>query len=476
MTITPGEIADRVVARATGLFARRVSRRSLLSSTAVVGSAIVTSGFDYILRPGTAYASVCGHSSTCSSGWTAMCCTINEGVNRCPPGSFAGGWWKAADANLCGGKARYYVDCQGMCTECGCHGSHYCGQHCWNCKPHCAHHKTCDQRRVCHNLFRYGQCDRHIHCSGPVLCRAISCTPPWEWANCSTTAATDNATVTHSAPCLPRWTPIAERYKKLGSQGSVLGATVYGERDGHRGRVQHYVHGRMYSSTHTGPHYLTGRVASKYVALDESGSPLGLPVTDVHETSDGDAHTATFEHGAIYQRFGHAGHALWGSIWSAWKQAKSYTGPLGYPLTDVTEAKAGDGRYAHFQGGVIYQGDGHRAHVLAGSVAVKYKALHYEAGVLGYPTTDERRVTSVNGTSAVEMRFENGAIEATAANVHAVWGPIYTAWWQDGGATGPLGLPITDVVTVDSTHTRCDFENGYAVYDSTSDQVTITMT
>ena len=30
-----------------------------------------------------------------TSGWTVFCCTINKGVNACPPGSFAAGWWKA---------------------------------------------------------------------------------------------------------------------------------------------------------------------------------------------------------------------------------------------------------------------------------------------------------------------------------------------------------------------------------------------
>src|SRR3954470_15620531 len=118
---------------AAGWLARRPTRRSFLQRVAVVGSALSVGGLDYVLRPGTAYASVCGPGASCSSGWTAMCCTINEGVNRCPPGSFAGGWWKADGARLCGGRARYYVDCQAKCTHCGCHGSAYCGEKCWNC-------------------------------------------------------------------------------------------------------------------------------------------------------------------------------------------------------------------------------------------------------------------------------------------------------------------------------------------------------
>ena len=64
---------------------------------------------------------------------------------------------------------------------------------------------TCDQRRVACNQFRYGQCNTQIPYSntGPVLCRVVSCTPPWVQygATCSSTSATDNNTATHTAPC-----------------------------------------------------------------------------------------------------------------------------------------------------------------------------------------------------------------------------------------------------------------------------------
>jgi uncharacterized protein with LGFP repeats len=476
MNLSPGELADRAVSGATRLLERRMSRRGFFSRAAVVGSALTTSGLDYVLRPGTAYASVCGHSSSCASGWTAMCCTINQGLNRCPPGSFAGGWWKAADANLCGGKARYYVDCQAKCTECGCHGSHYCGQHCWNCTPHCAHHGTCDERRVCHNLFRYGQCDRHIHCSGPVLCRAISCTPPWKWANCSTTAASDRATVTHSAPCLPRWSAIAERYTHMGSQGSVLGATVFGERKGHRGRVQRYEHGRMYDSAATDPHFLTGRVSARYVTLGESASPLGLPTTDSHPTSGGKGHGAVFEHGGIYQRPGHDAHGLWAAIWNAWVSEHRYNGPLGYPTTDVIEAAHGHGRFAHFDGGAIYQPSGRVPIALTGAVGAKYKSLRYDSGPLGFPVSAEHPTTGVDGNMGSEARFTRGAIEVVAKVAHAVWGPIYVRWARDGRAAGPLGFPTSDLRQIGPTAQRCNFEHGYAVYNSTTGQVTVVMT
>ena len=164
------------------------TRRSFLTRVAVGGSALAVNPFGFILKPGTAYASVCGDGAACADGWSVFCCTINNGKNSCPPGSYLAGWWKADNSSFCGGKARYYLDCNAICpTSCTC----YCPT------------GTCDNRRTCCNQFRYGQCHQEIACYGPVVCRMVSCTPPWQFdPACTTTSATDNKTATHTAPCV----------------------------------------------------------------------------------------------------------------------------------------------------------------------------------------------------------------------------------------------------------------------------------
>ena len=188
---TPGAsraLTERLVERTSSALERPTDRRSVLRRAALVGSAVATGGVGYILRPGTAYASVCGDAASCSSGWTAFCCTVH-GLNTCPPSSFPAGWWKIDASPFCDGQARYIVDCNATCpTRCSCR---------------CAS-GTCDERRVCCNQFRYGQCNTQIACAGPVVCRVALCTPPWVWSSaCTTTSRTDNRTLTHNAPCLP---------------------------------------------------------------------------------------------------------------------------------------------------------------------------------------------------------------------------------------------------------------------------------
>ena len=188
-------LSERIVERLAGV--ARVDRRGFLRGAAVVGAALSTTPWSYLVRPANAYDAVCGDDNTCADGYSVFCCTINNGANSCPPNSFIGGWWKADSSSFCGGSARYYIDCNAFRD-----GFHKC-----RCNT-----TTCDTRLVACNQFRYGQCNTHIPYSetGPVVCRVISCTPPWqEYAGvCSATARTDNNTSNHNAPCLNGNTPV----------------------------------------------------------------------------------------------------------------------------------------------------------------------------------------------------------------------------------------------------------------------------
>jgi hypothetical protein len=195
-------ISQKVVDVASAGLARRSSRRGFLARSAIVGSALAVNPFKFALKPGTAYASLCGPAASCSSGWTVFCCSINHGSNTCPPGTIPAGWWKTDRSSFCNDGPRYILDCNAKCGGCGCGGGGICGPNCYSCKCHCGT-GSCDQRLVCCNEFRYGQCHQEVACVGPVVCRVASCRPPWELdPTCTTTPAVANETALHTAPCL----------------------------------------------------------------------------------------------------------------------------------------------------------------------------------------------------------------------------------------------------------------------------------
>jgi hypothetical protein len=196
-----------VTERIGGFLLARSSRRSFLAKTTLTATALSVGPVDFLLRPGSAYAFICecapgtncNCSQACCDGYTQFCCTINSGVNACPPGTFAGGWWKADGSVYCAGP-RYYIDCMGECRGCGCAGGSFCpGCDGLNCE--CAL-GNCDNRHVGCTEFRYGQCHQEIACSGRIACRVVSCTPPWVLdSSCSTVTQTDDSTANHFAPC-----------------------------------------------------------------------------------------------------------------------------------------------------------------------------------------------------------------------------------------------------------------------------------
>lgn len=182
------------------------SRRDFLSRMTLAVTALVVAPMDFIFRPMTAYAAICGPAAGCNDGYTAFCCTIFRGINKCPPGHFVGGWWKAASSSLClvnGQKAaRYYLDCHPRC-ECSSGCGNFCSSSCLPCSCHCPDTASCDKRHVCCARFRYGQCNTHIACSGGVTCRVVTCVPPYQLFDaCGTTVLSDNFTAEQTAPCL----------------------------------------------------------------------------------------------------------------------------------------------------------------------------------------------------------------------------------------------------------------------------------
>ncbi|MGH9297637.1 MAG: hypothetical protein ACRDZP_06620 [Acidimicrobiales bacterium] len=209
--------SSALVERTSRWLDSKISRRSFLLRTTFAASALAVVPVDYVLRPGTAYEAFCSESqcgssncscgSTCCEGFSTFCCSINRGYNFCPEGTLLGGWWAAADSSYCGNGTRYYLDCNAHChCTAGCGGGWpFCdrgtcdGQTC-----HCAGDNCNNWVSGCYQ-FRYGQCNQHVPCFGAIVCRVVSCTPPYELnINCDSTWMVDDSTAEMNAPCNTR--------------------------------------------------------------------------------------------------------------------------------------------------------------------------------------------------------------------------------------------------------------------------------
>lgn len=432
----PGGMAGFVSALSRRL--RPVSRRDVLVGATVAASALATKPKEYALTPVAAYATICGPGNTAASGWTVFCSTVNKGVNTCPPGSFAAGWWKAADSSWCGGGYRYIVDCNASCSKCssGCSDG-ICDSKCWSCSCGTGSSATCDQRRVCCNAFRYGQCNTHVKCSGGVHCRVVSCVPPYKYANCTTASLSDNRTSEHSAPSLPRWEPITQKYHAMGEQASFLKASkgpVGYVGDG-RGRYVLFQGGVIYYTSSYGAVAMTEFVRTVYAKYGgPKGARLGYATADKVATPDS-GWLQTFERGAITDSAHSSTQAVYGEAWTVWKANGRERGILGYPTSAYTAGSQG-GWYQLFQKGAIADSPSTTTQVVSGDSYLKWSRLSRDRGPLGYPTAAQQAVSG----GWIQL-FQNGAIAGGPVPAEAVPSPMYAPWVEAGRESGVLGFP-----------------------------------
>lgn len=507
---------ERMVNRlATSMDRNKAGRRGFLAGLAVSGSALALKPWSFLVRDAAAYDVVCGNENECADGWTAFCCTV-AGSNSCPPGSFAAGWWKADNSGFCCGKARYYIDCNASC------GSD------WQC--HCAS-GTCDRRRVACNQFRYGQCHQEIACYGPVVCRVVTCQPPWQWdQSCTTTSLTDNRTASHSAPCLtPDCLSDVDRlWHNLGGPSGSLGNKTGPERRitprGYRtlfqrGAIYRYddrlveVHGSIwdlfqisglqvgalhypiqntrtgndgvtrYSLFQTGGIYFRpgigtfevhGSIWDKWRHMGDERSSLRLPKSSTRTAPDGSTRYSLFDHGGIYARPRVGTFEVHGAIFTKWNDLGGFASLLRYPRGDTRTGTDGSTRYAHFDAGAIFYRPQLGTFEIHGPIYDKWKAIGGGRSSVRYPIADTQ--VASDGQCQFSLFDIGGIYFRPGLGTFEVHGAIFDTWTSNGGPNGALGLPTADTTTAINGDRVSTFDHGAIRYSPLTGATTIETT
>ena len=129
------------------------------------------------------------------------------------------------------------------------------------------------------------------------------------------------------------------------------------------------------------------------------------------------------------------------------------------------------GRFSVFEQGSIYWTPQHGAFEVHGKIRDEWAATGWEAGLLGYPLSDETPTPDGVGRFNV---FEQGSIYWTPQlGAHEVHGRIRDAWANAGWEAGSLGYPISDEYAVTGGR-RSDFQHGSITWDAATDTTTIT--
>ena len=179
----------------------------------------------------------------------------------------------------------------------------------------------------------------------------------------------------------------------------------------------------------------------KYLQLGGPNGSLGAPTSREQDIAADDAKVRHYANGDIYWTAATGAHAVHGPILEKWK-TDGLKDTIGYPTSDQTFAADGAGHYSEFASGLIVWSKATGAHPVTGMIRDKWIVLGGVESVLGYPVTDGKKI----GNAPRFTDFENGTIYVVGNNAFALSGSIFKQWQDQGRDSGPLGLPISDVI------------------------------
>lgn len=210
-------------------------------------------------------------------------------------------------------------------------------------------------------------------------------------------------------------------------------------------------------------------ITAHYQALGGPSSFLGAPTGP--EQPIGVGREQTYQGGAIYWSPTTGSFSVHGAILAHYRALGGPAGILGFPTSDERPARGRGGRFNNFEVGVIDWSPRTGAFEVQGAILAHYLSLGGTASVLGFPTSDEQPTSGSGGRS---NNFQAGVIDwSPATGAFEVQGAILDRYQSLGGTASFLGFPTSDELQVGSAGRRSNFQHGYIAFNFTNGAVTV---
>ncbi|GAA4986097.1 SpoIID/LytB domain-containing protein [Kineococcus glutinatus] len=210
----------------------------------------------------------------------------------------------------------------------------------------------------------------------------------------------------------------------------------------------------------------TAEITARWRELGGDTGVLGRPTTPHHALPQVEGTYQVFQRGSVYWSPASGAHAVRGAIRDKWGSLGWEGSVLRFPTTDEFALRRG-GAGQHFLGGSVYWSPVTGAHLVRGAVRDAWAGLGWETGFLGYPVTDE-----VALPGGAFTHFQGGSVYwSPATGAHEVHGAIRDAWARQGWEAGRLGYPTSDEHAVPGGGRRSDFQGGWITWTPTGGAV-----
>ncbi|WP_454040745.1 LGFP repeat-containing protein [Corynebacterium variabile] len=205
------------------------------------------------------------------------------------------------------------------------------------------------------------------------------------------------------------------------------------------------------------PYKVCGAIREKYDAIGGPTSFLTWPKSDELGVPDGVGRRNEFVNGFIYWHPTTGAHPVTTHFSTVWARNGWEAGRLGYPTTDELGLSDGIGRKQSFQRGHIYGSLAGLASI-EGLIYDKWVTTGAEGGPLGYPTADEAGTPDGVGRF---NRFAGGMLYWHPTHgAHPVTGAVLDKWARRGYETSGYGYPISDSFIDEEGMQVQEFEGG----------------
>lgn len=273
----------------------------------------------------------------------------------------------------------------------------------------------------------------------------------------------DKPKPTPPKPAAPKYSVKGDILKKYNQKGvkDKLGTPIRNQVATKGGWTQSFKNGAIYSKkgVATTVQY-NGGIRNHYKAMGWQTGKLGFPTSDEKKINGG--YYQSFQNGSIHWSKKTGAHTTIKNspIQKKWKALKYEKGYLGFPSSNQVNFKyKKNANYQNFNGGMVIHSKNTDAHTLKGAVRSRWKANGWERSKLGLPKSDEKKIKG--GTY---QKFEKGSIHySKKTGAHMTLGAIQKEWGKKKYERGKLGYPKSEEFKWNGK-TRQNFEGGYITY------------
>lgn len=233
---------------------------------------------------------------------------------------------------------------------------------------------------------------------------------------------------------------IRTKWNSTGWEAGPLGYPTAAENCGLAGQGcgQQFQKGVVYWSSASGAHLvMPGAIRDLWAAKGAESGSLGYPTGEQQCGLPDSGCTQTFLTGAVYTSASQPIRFVSGAVATKYLATNAHAGALGHPLGNTVCGLRDGGCFSEFERGAIYSSAAGGARtVLNGVIRQAWASQRWEQGPLGYPASDQKC-----GSTGCSQLFTGGAVYRTATGTHVVKGEMYKAYTAANRERGPLGLP-----------------------------------